>query len=201
MNFLLKSITYLLHPILMPLLGSIIYLSISPRFIPVNIIESKIFGLTIVTVLIPIVLFFFLKTTRIISSIHLEKVKQRKIPLMLHSFLLLLVIKTMIDINNFPELYFFILGILFSTLSALFMVFFSIKISLHMLGTGSVTMFIITLSIHFGINLTLLIAILIIVNGLLATSRLHHKAHTYLELLLGLLIGIIPQLTLINFWL
>lgn len=81
------------------------------------------------------------------------------------------------------------------------MIFFGIKASLHMIGTGAVTMFTIALSIHFEINLILLIAAMIMANGLVATSRLHFKAHTNLELTLGFLIGLIPQLTLINFWL
>ncbi|MBQ4818760.1 hypothetical protein [Aquimarina sp. MMG016] len=185
----------------MPLIGSIIYFTTAPRFIPENIVMSKIIGLTIMTVLIPIVLFFILKSSGMITSFHLANVKQRKIPLLLQSILLLLVIKMIVDVYNYPELYFFFLGILFSSLSAIFIVLFNIKASLHMIGTGGVTMFTIALSIHFGMNLTILIAALMIANGLVATSRLHYKAHSNLELILGFLVGVIPQLTLVNFWL
>ncbi len=201
MNFLLKSISYIFHPLLMPIAGSVIYFVTAPRFIPENIVQAKIFGLLVVTVLIPIVLYFFLKTIGVITSIHLEDVRQRKIPLLLQSILLLLVIKMIIDAYNYPELYFFFLGVLLSSLSAIFMVFFDIKASLHMIGSGAVTMFTIALSIHFEINLILLIAAMIFANGLVATSRLHCEAHTNLELILGFLIGVIPQLTLVNFWL
>jgi len=201
MSFLLKSISYIFHPLLMPIAGSLIYFIIAPRFIPQNIIQAKIFGLIVITILIPIVLYFFLKTTGFITSIHLEDVKQRKIPLLFQSILLLLVIKVIVDVYNYPELYFFFLGALLSSLSAIFMVFFDIKASLHMIGIGAVTMFTIALSIHFEINLTLLIAAMIIANGLVATSRLHYEAHSNLELILGFLIGLIPQLTLVNFWL
>lgn len=201
MNFLLKSISYIFHPLLMPIAGAVIYFVTAPRFIPENIVQAKIFGLIVVTILIPIVLYFFLKTMGIVSSIHLEDVKQRKIPLLLQSLILLLVIKMIIDVYNYPELYFFFLGVLLSSLSAIFIVFFDIKASLHMLGSGAVTMFTIALSIHFEINLILLIAAMIFANGLVATSRLHEKAHTNLELTLGFLIGVIPQLTLLNFWL
>jgi len=201
MNFLLKSISYIFHPILMPIAGSIIYFITAPRFIPENIIQAKIFGLIVITILIPIVLYFFLRTTGIITSVHLDDVKQRKIPLLLESLLLFMVLKMIIDQYNYPELYFFFLGALLSSLSVIFMIFFGIKASLHMVGSGAATMFAIALSIHFEINLTLLIAIMIIVNGLVATSRLHYKPHTNLELALGFFIGVVPQLTLINFWL
>ncbi len=201
MNFFLKSVSYILHPLLMPMMGAIIYFMAAPRFIPNDIIKAKIVGLTVLTILIPIVLFFFLKNMGTITSIHLENVKQRKIPLLLQSILLIVVIKMIIDIYHYPELYFFFLGILFSLLSSIFMVFFNIKASLHMIGISGVTMFTIALSIHFGMNLILLIAALMIANGLVATSRLHCKAHSNLELILGFLIGVIPQLTLVNFWL
>lgn len=59
MNFFLKSISYILHPLLMPLAGAIIYFAAAPRFIPEEIIKSKLFGVLILTVCIPIVLFFF----------------------------------------------------------------------------------------------------------------------------------------------
>ncbi|WP_109851409.1 hypothetical protein [Aquimarina sp. AU58] len=201
MNFFLRSVSYILHPLLMPLLGAIIYFSTAPRFIPIEIIRAKVFGLIILTILIPIVLFFLLKSTGTITSIHLENVKQRKIPLLLQSILLIVVIKMVIDVYHYPELYFFFLGILFSSLSAIFMVLFNIKASLHMIGISGITMFTVALSIHFGLNLTILIAMLMIFNGLVATSRLHCKAHSNLELILGFLIGVIPQLTLANFWL
>ncbi len=201
MNFFLKSISYILHPLLMPLIGAIIYFAAAPRFIPEDIIKAKIIGLMVLTILIPIVLFFFLKNMGIISSIHLENINQRKVPLLLQSVLLIVVIKLIIDIYHYPELYFFFLGILFSILSSIFMIFFNIKASLHMIGIGGVTMFTIALSIHFGMNLILLISALMIANGLVATSRLHCKAHSNLELILGFLIGVISQLTLVNFWL
>lgn len=201
MNFFLKSLSYIFHPLLMPLTGAIIYFAAAPRFIPIEIIRIKMFGLIIITILIPIVLYFFLKTSGIISSFDLKDVRERKIPLLLQSLLFFIVIKMIIDVYNYPELYFFFLGILFSSLSAIFMVLFSFKVSLHMIGSAAVTMFTITLSVHFGINLTLIIAAMFIVNGLVATSRLHYEAHTNLELILGFLIGIIPQLTLLNYWL
>jgi len=37
--------------------------------------------------------------------------------------------------------------------------------------------------------------------GAIATSRLHLKAHTYKELILGVFIGFIPQLILVSYWL
>ncbi|WP_459211251.1 hypothetical protein [Aquimarina rhabdastrellae] len=185
----------------MPIVGVIMYFMISPRFTPETIIQTKILGLFIITVIIPIILYFLLKNLGFVSSIHLKTPNERKIPLLLQSLLLLFVTKLVVNLYDYPELYYFFLGALISSLSAVFITLFNIKPSLHMLGTGAITMFTIALSIHFNINLTLLIAFQMVANGMVATSRLHDKAHTNLELILGLLLGIIPQLTLLNFWL
>ena len=42
MDFILKSISYVLHPLIMPLLGVLFYFSKTPRFIPENIVNAKI---------------------------------------------------------------------------------------------------------------------------------------------------------------
>lgn len=201
MNLALKSFSYLLHPVLMPLLGAIIYFTNTPRFIPENIVLSKIIGLLILTVFVPIVLFFFLKNAGVIPERTQPEYIRPKIPLLVEALLLFVIIKIVIDIYNYPELYFFFLGILFSTLSAIFIILFNIRVSIHMIGISAVTLFTITLSIHFGINLTLLIGILCIANGMVATARLHSRTQDNLSLILGVLLGILPQLTLISFWL
>ncbi|TYP76069.1 hypothetical protein [Aquimarina intermedia] len=200
MNFF-KTVSYLFHPIVMPITGAIIYFIVAPRFLPEEVIQSKIYGLFIITVLIPIVCYFLLKTIGAVTSINLDTTTQRKIPLVIQSALFLLVLRTIVDSYNYPELYFFFVGTLFSALCAFFMAMFNVKASLHMIGVASVTMFLIILSIHFGVNLTNSIAIASISTGLVATSRLFLKAHNPLELTLGIFIGVFPQILLVNFWL
>ena len=51
-------------------------------------------------------------------------------------------------------------------------------------------MFFIALSIHFSININGTLALLAIIIGAIATSRLHLKAHTYKELIIGFFIGL-----------
>jgi hypothetical protein len=42
---------------------------------------------------------------------------------------------------------------------------------------------------------------MIIIAGAVATSRLHLRAHNNIELLMGVFVGIIPQLIMLNYWL
>jgi hypothetical protein len=46
----------------------------------------------------------------------------------------------------------------------------------------------------------LIIVILFLLNGVVASSRLIMKAHTNNELFIGSLVGIIPQVVLFYFW-
>jgi len=99
------------------------------------------------------------------------------------------------------ERYYFFIGILLSTLSCLILVFLKFKASIHMIALGGIFMFFIAISIHFSININGAIALFTIIIGTVATSRLHLKAHTNIELVIGFFVGLFPQLILLNYWL
>jgi hypothetical protein len=201
MNHLLRFGAYLFHPLLMPLLGLLIYYIITPRFIEPNILRAKVIAIIIITLLIPVVSFFLLKNLTLIRSIHMDNVKERKFPLMIQVLLFLLVIKMIFTPYENPELYYFFVGILISTLAALILVMLKFKVSLHQMGLAGVTMFLIALSIHFKVNLLIGIGVFFFFNGWIASSRLHTNSHNYIELIIGFFLGVLPQIIVLNFWL
>ncbi len=201
MNIFLRLGAYLFHPLLMPLFGTLLYFVITPRYVEPQLLRANLMAVCIITLLIPLVTFFLLKNLKVVSSIHLEGVSERKVPLMIQCILVLLIIKMVFDPYDSLEMYYFFVGVLFSTLSALLLVFFKVKVSLHQMGIAGVTMFLIALSVHFKVNLLIWIIFLFIANGWVASSRLHTKSHSVAELIIGFFIGLIPQLMLLNFWL
>jgi len=201
MHTILKSISYVFHPLLMPILGVIFYFSKTPRFIPEEIIKAKMVSLFILTVILPILLYYLLKTLKKVESISLETTQERIIPLILNAFIVFLVLKRVFPENEVVELYYFFVGVLFSTLSCLFLALLKFKVSIHMIAIGGVFMFFIALSMHFSININGTIAILFVVTGAIATSRLYMKAHNYPELIIGFFLGLIPQVLVLNYWL
>lgn len=201
MNIFLRIASYLFHPLLMPLYGAAIYYELTPRFIEPLIIKAKLGAIIIITILIPIIIYFLLKNLNIVDSIHLRSVSERKYPLMFQILLILLIIKMVFGVYNNPEMYYFFIAVLFSTLTALIVVLFNFKVSLHQMGIAGLTMFLIALSVHFKINLLFPIGLFFFFNGWVASSRLHLNAHTYPELILGFVLGVIPQLILLNHWL
>lgn len=159
------------------------------------------FQVLVVTVLLPSLIFLLLRTIGKIDSIMLTEVSQRKIPLIFHCFLLILLVKKSITIDRYPELHFFLLGALLSTIIALILLFINVKASLHMIAISSLTVFIIGLSLHLQLQNTLLITVLILLNGFVASSRLEMEAHTNKELIMGFFLGAMPQLLLLVLWL
>ena len=185
----------------MPTIGVLFYFSKAPRYIPLPFIKVKLFAVVLFTIVLPILLFFLLKTTKRITSIHLETTKQRIFPLILNAIIILIITQRVFPINEFVELYFFFIGVLLSTMTCLILAILKFKASIHMIAASGVLMFFIALSFHFSINIIGTVAVFFIIIGGIATSRLHLNAHSNIELIIGFLIGLIPQLILLNYWL
>ena len=201
MNFLLKSISFIFHPIIMPLLGVIFYFSKSPRFFPEELVKAKLISIFILTFLLPILVFYLLKTLGKTDTIYLEKTRERILPLAINASIILLILTRVLPENQIIELYYFFIGILISTLACLGFALFKLKISIHMLSFTAVFAFAIGLAIHFSININGSLALMALLMGAVATSRLHLKAHSFTELILGCVVGAFPQFLIYNYWL
>lgn len=201
MKYIIRSFSYIFHPLFMPIAGVLLYFYISPRFFNSSFLFSKLFATAIMTIVIPILSYFMLKNLNQVSEIHLKDVKERRLPILMQVFFIFLLIKIIFKGYEIPALHFFFVGILGSSLASLILVFAKFKASLHMIGISGLLTFIIGISIHFNQNLLLLIGILIIGCGGTATSRLEAKAHTYPELIVGFFIGALPQLMSFKYWL
>lgn len=201
MKVFLKIASYIFHPLLIPIFGAAIYFGVTPRFLEPELVMANLMAIAIITIFIPIVSFFLLRNLGQVETIYLRDVKERKFPLMIQCILVLLIIKMVFDPYDNPELYFFFVGILFSAFTALIMVLFKVKISLHQMGVAGLLVFLIGLSVHFKINLLVSISFFLFVNGWVGSSRLYSNSHNYSELTLGFFIGALPQLILYNMWL
>ena len=127
-------------------------------------------------------------------------ISERKIPLVLQCFLIIFLVRTTVTIERYAELHFFFLGALLSTLIALVLLFANMKVSLHMIGISALTFFVLGLNLHFQTQNMVVILFLTLMNGFIASSRLEMNAHTAKELILGFLIGSVPQVLLLYLW-
>ncbi|MEZ4810371.1 MAG: hypothetical protein R2819_08430 [Allomuricauda sp.] len=200
MRHFFHIVSYIFHPLFIPIGGTILYFMVTP-YSTLEIQSGNILPIFILTVIIPIIFFLILKNVGAINSIFLPTLRERKYPLYISCILLLMILYKVIPNNYVQELFYFFVGLLTATGAALILLFLKFKTSIHLLGMGSILMFMIALSIHFEKNITLAISIFILMTGLVATSRLYLKAHNIVELLIGFLIGACSQLIILKYWL
>jgi hypothetical protein len=193
--------SYLFHPVFIPIYATLFYLFSNHSYFINKEKSLVLLEVTTITILIPLLFFFLLRFAGKISSMMAPELSERKFPLVIQCFLIILLVRKSITIERYPELHFFMLGALFSTLIALLLLFIKNKASLHMMGLSALTIFIFGLSIHHHTQNTVLIVFLVLMNGFVASSRLVMKAHTFKELIIGVLLGSIPQMLLLYLWL
>ena len=201
MKLFLKIISYVFHPLLVPFAGTVLYFIITPKYSPLELQSGNILPIFILTVIIPIISFFILRNLGIVNSVFLPNRTERKYPLMISILLLCMVLVKVIPNNYVVELYFYFVGLIAASFASLLLVFLKLKSSLHLMGMGSLLMFMIALSIHFEINITIALSIWVLATGLVATSRLYLNAHSRAEVLVGLLLGVVSQLLTVKMWL
>lgn len=201
MRILLKFISYVFHPVLIPIAGTLAYFLITPRFSSDEFQNANILPIFILTVIIPIISFLIMKNIGIVSSVSMPQIKERKYPYFISIALLLMIVYKVIPNNYTPELYYYFIGLIAATFSSVLLLFLNFKSSMHLMGMGSLFMFLVSLSVHFEINITIALSLFILATGVVATSRLYLRAHQKSEVIIGFLIGILSQLLTIKFWL
>ena len=184
-----KLISTILHPIVIPTIGVMLYFLLIPNSLLQNqklTILSLVFG---VSYIIPLLILIFLKKTKIIKSYQPKSIRERKMPIALMTIVFYLFGNSLNNIANLRDL-----GLLFyATSLSLFLsyilFYFKIKASIHLLSLGISVGFFMVLSIVYTQSFVIVIVIIILLAGLLASARLHLKEHTPKEIYVGFFIG------------
>lgn len=186
-----KYISTILHPIVIPTIGVMLYFLLIPN----NLVsKQKLMVLSlvfIVTYLIPLLIIVLFKKLKFIKNYKIESIKERKLPIALMVFLFYLLGTTISNLANLRDL-----SLLFyATSLALFIVyvlfFFKVKASVHLLSLGIFIGFFMILSNIHSRSFALVIMILFLIAGVLASARLTLKAHTSKEIYIGFFIGLV----------
>ena len=197
----LKSISYILHPLLMPWMGAVYYFSVTPIQYPAINISFWLVSIVLWSVALPLVLYYFLKKLNIVQTIHLKTSKERIWPLLLNSIIIGNLCFRILPKSVSIELHYLFLGVMITALVGLCLAFLKFKTSIHMMSTGGAFFFMVLVDLHYGLSYNTTFAIFIVIMGAMASSRLHSNAHTVKELTVGLIVGVCPQLLLMKYWL
>ncbi|MQP51310.1 MULTISPECIES: hypothetical protein [unclassified Flavobacterium] len=198
---ILPVFSYIFHPIFVSIYGALFYFLITHSFFYNSQIIVTLVQVTILTLLLPISMYFLFRSLGVVTSFTEASISERKMPIAVQAILLFVLIKFSVSKDTVTELYFFFLGGFFSSVIVLASVILKFKASLHMIGISALTCFIYGLSMYYQMPFVNLISFFIVCMGLVASSRLYMKAHTYIELIAGIIIGAVPQVFLYQYWL
>lgn len=201
MDKFIRIFSYLFYPLFIPVYATMFYFLFAGKYLHNNEIYLIFIQVLIVTILLPVSVFYLLRSLGYIKSKMLTDKKERRLPLSIYCLLLLMLTEYSFSGFSVPELYYYFLGILISNVAALALVLVGNKASLHMMAISALTMFVISLSAYYHVRFIYIIAFFVLCMGFTATSRLQAKAHSPLELVLGTLLGILPQVGLWFIWL
>lgn len=193
MKAFLRFWSYLANPLFIPSLVSLWYF-LFVSYSDSALVELKMYLILILTAVVPLLIFAILKMLGVVQSVHLPDIKERITPLTAYSLLLLTLIRSGFNDGTHAPLYYFFVGVFIATVVALVLSVLKYKMSLHMMAMGGALGF--AMMLHYSIKLPniLLIALLFILAGLTATSRLSMKAHKGHELLFGFCVGLMAQI-------
>ncbi|MBT3546205.1 MAG: hypothetical protein QMC19_04965 [Flavobacteriaceae bacterium] len=188
-----KFISTILHPIVLPTLGVFIYfLFVSQSF--EKRLQLIVLGLVFtLTYLLPLLMLLLLKKFRFIKDFQVSTIKERRFPIIFMMLLLYFLGNSIIQIPTIRNL-----GILFFgtslSLTCIYVLFsLKLKSSLHLVSMGNMIGFFLIMTNINSLSMLPIIILLILLSGILASSRMYLKAHTPIELLIGFSLGIICQ--------
>ncbi len=186
MNKAALFFSYLFHPLFLPVIVSFLFFN---RLLMSNplfgwIIYGIIFFNTLV---LPYLFYRHMERRNSIKPNGEKKTIIFSLVFNLYSYTLVAVLLKYFGLGIYMESFFW--SIVVITLVALIFSFFW-KISLHLLGIGGVTGFILSYIFFFKVNILLVFVIALFISALVAASRLRLNAHTPAQVYTGFLLGI-----------
>ena len=191
-----RIISYVFHPLFIPVYISWFLMYISPVFPAFSAVDK---GMLLIRFLImytvfPLVTVFLEKLLFFIQSVFLKTQKDRIIPYVacgVYYFWMWYVLRNQ---PQFPS-YLTMLSLAIFLSSSIGLIANSfIKVSMHAISQGVMICFILLLGFRTDINFGPYIAVAFLIAGMVSTARLINDDHAPIEVYAGLLIGIAAQL-------
>lgn len=190
-----KTISVVLHPLVMPLFGLIILFNSGTylAYLPFDFKKSVFLLVAICTFVIPLLFLPLYYFRRVITSVEMNTTQERIVPLIVTAVLYYLAFQ-LLNGHNIPRaLQLFLLGSTLCVLFTLIITFFW-KISAHMVGMGGIVGLILALSLILHTDLLLFLMAGILLSGIIGTARLLLGSHTPAQVYAGFFLGMITMI-------
>ncbi len=197
MKHLAKIASYLFHPVFVPtMITGCFYLANAAFFAPLEryVATGQAF---LMTCLLPVCIYFFLKSLGLLkSTIMVDNVKERSVPVFLNIIIVnILIFKIWEDASN-SALKVFFTGYAISYTILFFSVLLKRKYSIHVASLCSAIPLFVNQTTTYYLNPFYVLPVLLLIIGIVASARLYLRAHTNVEVILGAIIGFVPSFLL-----
>ena len=198
---LAKIISYIFHPIFLPLYSLILLFDLKSCFSFELIFKARLMLMAFVaitTIVFPLSIILLMKHQGFIHSFQMDERKERKFPYLITAIFYLLTYNMFRQLQ-LPNIYtFYMMG---ATLLIIIVVIINLwwKISTHMIGIGGVFGLITALAINLSLNLFFQIIVIALVAGIIGYARLKLNSHKPLEIYAGFLAGAFVMLCVFYF--
>lgn len=192
--------SWLFQPLLMPLAGTLIFLSLpyyAFMLMPPKLKWLVIFCNLLFTILLPAGFILLMKRFRLVSSIRLDERSDRPLPVFITGLFYIFNLYYLFQLNNYlPGVYYYFQ--LAGTISVFMTLLVSVwwKISMHMTGAGGLCGSVLMASLVWNLDLRYILAAAFLMAGIVGTARLKLEVHTPAQVLAGFIAGFVPQITL-----
>ena len=195
-----RFFSYLMHPIIMPVVGIIILLR-AIDWMGMIPFETRLYTYLIVfvsTLLLPLFSLPLLKSKNIISDYFMPTAEERKIPLLLTSFFFLVGAFVLQKIHT-PMIFPLFINSASVVILLCALISWKWKISTHMAGIAGLVGLIMGISLKWMIDLRLILAALILMSGITAWARLKMGSHTPAQVYAGFGLGFTIVFLIVRF--
>ncbi|MCB0395570.1 MAG: hypothetical protein KDD36_02885 [Flavobacteriales bacterium] len=187
-----RFISYLFHPISLPLLSAFVLLN-TRTYVAFSLTTAGkaviYFTLFTFTALMPLIISLSLLRNGMITSLHMPTREERRVP-MLATALSYMAAYYVLSKFALPRLVVLLhLGASLAVIGVL-LINLRWKISIHMVGIGGFIGAILAIAFQLGTDLRLLLAAALVVAGIVATARLSLKMHEPAQVYAGFALGL-----------
>ncbi|HBB91855.1 MAG: hypothetical protein A2X22_09215 [Bacteroidetes bacterium GWF2_49_14] len=194
-----KILSFLFHPVFMPLAATFILLSYG-GWLTMMPARSKVYiymVIGITTLALPLAIMPLLRFRKMITGYYMRDSAERRVPLLIIAFLYLTG-AFILQRARAPMVFAVFLNGSSMVILACALVSWRWKISNHMAGIGGVIGLILAVAIQWMLNMEFVLVILFLVAGLVGYARLKLDEHSPAQVYAGFLLGFLVNFFLIR---
>jgi len=194
-KFLAQIVSIAMHPVAVPSLLMLVLFNSGTliSFYPLDIKLKLFMIISVSTFVLPMVMFIVLFWLKMVGSVQMYHRKERIIPFLFSLFFYASSVYVLVNVKGLEILMLLMVAASIALFITLAVSFFW-KISAHMVGMGGATGFLMALCFLLDAKVQLFLLLVVVLSGVVGSSRLVLQEHTPQQVYTGYFVGLISML-------